>query len=345
MEDESVVDYDSELDALRVEREEYEELYESTLESVRAEREATQAEWRRVVPWYLRWMMKPERPMYLIVGRRGSGKTLLAAEIAQARMKRGERVYANFDVELVKRVRGGFVPVARAGRIYSLLDALDLGDCSVVIDEANLWVSARQWSKIPASVLSTWQQSRKRGLSFVFTSQHEERVDKIVRELTDWILVCERPGILPKWLPFFRVKWTYLEEIGAVRRGADCGVEYRWVPDRVFAGYDTCEELDPEQLESIHAYLEAVKRGEDPDELGIALPARREPVWIDAATGETTPWDSTPLTAPGTASSSEAEGRNDLGVRGCHSACNSTADGVDLDLPAEEVSTPLSTTD
>lgn len=208
--------------------------------------------------------------MYLLVGRRGSGKTLLAAEIGLARMRRGERVYANFT--LVDWERG-----LRAGRIHSLMDCLDLQDCTVIIDEANLWTSSRQWAKIPPAVLSSWQQSRKRGLSFVFTSQHEERVDRVIRELCDWVLVCERVGLLPKWLPLFRVQWTYLEEVGEVRRGKVSRPEYRWVSQRVFAGYDTREDVDAEMLDSLHEYQKAITAGKDPDELGLTLPPRSEP--------------------------------------------------------------------
>lgn len=222
--------------------------------------------------------------MYLIVGRRGSGKTLLATEMAIGRMRKGERVYANYAIEDVERG-------LRSGVIYSLLDCLTLNSCTVVVDEANLWTSSRQWSKIPAEVLSSWAQSRKRGLSFIFTAQHEERVDKIIRELSDWVLLCERPGVVPRWVPLFRVQWTYLEEIGQVRRGALGRAEYRWVPHRVFAGYGTHDLVNAEMLADLERYQAAIKAGDDPDELGLALPSRIEPSrFVD---GEWRTWDYT----------------------------------------------------
>lgn len=222
------------------------------------------------LPWYLRWRLPKERPMYLIVGRRGSGKTLQATEYGLSRMRRGERVYANYGI--VDRERG-----LRAGRIHTLLDVMDLRDATVIIDEANLWASAREWSKIPPQVIAAWAESRKRGLSFIFTAQHEERVDKIIRELADWILVCERVPLLPRWVPVFRTHWTFLEEVSQVRRGQVSRAEIVWVPHRAFAAYDTREDIDGAMLSNISAYRAAIDAGKDPDKLGLVLPDRVEP--------------------------------------------------------------------
>jgi ATP-dependent protease Clp ATPase subunit len=59
--------------------------------------------------------------MLLLVGRRGAGKTLLASKIAYGRMRDGEPVYANYPVSWGDADAGG-----SAGRIFSLLDCLDL---------------------------------------------------------------------------------------------------------------------------------------------------------------------------------------------------------------------------
>lgn len=230
-----------------------------------------------VLPWWRRWQYGVERPMYLIVGRRGSGKTLFATEVAVRRMRRGEKVYANYPI--LDRYSG-----MRAGQIHSLMDCLELRDCTVVIDEANLWTSSREWSKIPPSVLSAWQQSRKNGVCFIFTAQHEERVDKVIRELCDWILLCERVPLVPKWVPLFRVQWTFLESISEVRRGVVSTADYRWVKQWVFEAYDTTAKVDAEMLDKLAKYRDAIQKGKDPDELGIELPPRIEPArWDDAS--------------------------------------------------------------
>lgn len=237
----------------------------------------------QTLPWWLRWKLPPERPMILLVGRRGSGKTLLATEIACERMRAGQKVYANYSI--VDRRNGNC-----AGRVHSMIDTLDLRDCTVVIDEANLWVSSREWSKIPTQVITGWQESRKTGVSFIFTSQHESRVDLIIRELVDWVYICERVPFVPRWVPLFRTQRTYLEEINEVRRGTVYRAEYRWVKHWVFAAYGTRDRVDFVPPEKLKAYQQAVKDGLDPDELGLGINERTEPCRIDLSTGTISPW-------------------------------------------------------
>lgn len=245
----------------------------------------------RMIPWPLRWAMRPERPMLLIVGRRGKGKSAIAAKIALSRMRAGERVYANFDIWDERR---GMV----AGRVYSLLQCLDLRECTVVIDEANQWCNAREWSRIPSQVLSAWQQSRKDKLDFIFTSQHESRVEVVIRELVDFILVCERVPFIPKWVPLFRVQRTFLEEVEQVRAGKVFRAEYYWLKDDELGGYDTDEKIDGTMLEALAEYVKALKEGKSADEILLACPDRREPVFSGGVPPKSRAAGVTPQAAP-----------------------------------------------
>lgn len=216
-----------------------------------------------VYPW---WRARLERPLYLLVGRRGRGKTMLAADIVLHRMRRGERCYSNVAVTDWKRG-------LRAGHVGSLLDLVELESASVVIDEANKWASAREWAAMPSSVLSSWQESRKAGLSLVFTTQHESRVDVVLRQLVDEVGLCSRlPWPVPRRLPLFRIDWCALEDCEAVRRmrrvkrgqqveSVDSRVEFWWagVDSRfAYSTYSSVAEVDKEALK---AYLASVKHG------------------------------------------------------------------------------------
>jgi len=236
-----------------------------------------------VIPWYLAWAPAPERPLLLIVGRRGSGKTALATKIAQERMRAGERVFANYYIS--DPVTG-----RRAGFIHSLYDLMDLKNCTVVVDEANVWCNSRQWQAIPPDVIARWQMSRKEKVNLIFTSQHESRVDVIIRELADWILVCERTPLIPKWVRLFRYHMTYLEDINEVRRGKVSRPHYWWGRVSILGGYDTTQLVDTEQLKVLREYQAAVKKGIDPATVGLVLPDRIEPCRIGAS-GEVLDWD------------------------------------------------------
>lgn len=242
------------------------------------------ARYGRVLPWWLRWCLPKERPMLLFVGRRGQGKTAVATHVATGRMRAGERVYANYDIQ--DDAEG-----LRAGRIFSLLDCLDLSDATVVIDEANMWTNSRMWQKVPPQILEAWQESRKSGLSFIFTSQHESRCDLVIRELVDYIMVCERVPFIPKWVPFFRVRRTHLEDVNEVRRSGLAPAEYFWLKRWVLASYDTQERLGGAKVKAMRDYQDAVRRGEDISELAVRLPERREPTrrhdgwWVNQVIG------------------------------------------------------------
>ncbi len=133
------------------------------------------------------------------VGLPGTGKTygLVLEAINAIRMKR--KVFANFDIFLGYEIN----------RIYGFQDLLKVRQGVVLLDELNLWFPSRLWSKIPPEVLSLWAQSRKRGIDLVYSCQHLDRVDKVIREVTNYVIRCNSIQFL-KWQ--FFVYSTYQPE-------------------------------------------------------------------------------------------------------------------------------------
>lgn len=77
-------------------------------------------------------------------------------------------------------------------------DVWDCKGCSkgitVLIDELNLWAPSRLWEKLGLGVLQRWAYARKDGLDIIWSAQHEARIDKVAREVTEHIWSCNGIG-------------------------------------------------------------------------------------------------------------------------------------------------------
>lgn len=123
------------------------------------------------------------------VGLPGTGKTYGLVLEAIRNIKRSD-VYANFDIN-----------IDGVKRIYGFSDLLKVRQGVVLLDELNLWFPSRLWDKIPPEVLSLWAQSRKRGIDVYYSTQHLDRVDKVIREVTNYVVRCNLISIFS--LQFF----------------------------------------------------------------------------------------------------------------------------------------------
>jgi len=230
-----------------------------------------------LLPWYLRWKLPVERPILMVVGYRGGGKTAYGCGLALKRMKAGRKVYANFRISDPE--------IGTAGGVFSLVQTLDLADCTVIIDEAQAWASARQWASIPPEVLASWAQSRKRGVEWVFLTQHESRVELVIRQLVEAVVVIERVPWLPRWVPVRWVSWSVLDDLAAVRSGR-IAPELVVLRDQWLAAYSTWQEVGVADPKAVKEYMKAIRDGADPDTLTLAVPDRLEPVLVkDRALG------------------------------------------------------------
>lgn len=213
--------------------------------------------------------------MLMFVGRRGKGKSIAVTEIVLRRLRHHEKVYTNFPVAWVK---GGQV-VAQAGYVGSLFDCLDLRDCTIVVDEAPAWASVREWQLLPSKVITDWMQSRKRHVQWVFTGTHEARVDVIIRELVDWVILCSRVWWAPRWVPIFALCQTYYEDINEARRHKGGRRYWRWYKQECFDSYATDFEVAGMDVQKVKEFRQRIKDGAPVDDFIGAT--RLEPVWYD----------------------------------------------------------------
>lgn len=109
-----------------------------------------------------------------VIGRPGSGKTYAMTKMALDAADRDRMVFTNWGV------------VHPNCYLFAPDDLMNLPPGLVMIDEAHLWFPARMSLKLPMSWLAGMSQTRKKGWDLVWAAQHESRVDKAIRDVTEW---------------------------------------------------------------------------------------------------------------------------------------------------------------
>lgn len=113
-----------------------------------------------------------------LIGRPGSGKSYQLTEKALEQAARGRQVFANYPIN------------AENCWTFRPADLLDLPPGVIVIDEAHLWFPARMALKLPPSWLAMLSQTRKNGWDLYWAAQHEARVDRVLRDVSNWLWLC-----------------------------------------------------------------------------------------------------------------------------------------------------------
>lgn len=163
------------------------------------------------------------------IGRPGSGKSYTLTARAIELAKRGRTIFANYPINH----EGCFT--------FAPEQLLDLPAGVIVIDEAHLWFPARQSLKLPPSWLAMLSQTRKNGWDLLWCAQHENRVDRVIRDVSSWMWLCsawfERQG----HPALFRAV-SYEPEFFR-RPDRRMTTRWRWFSTEVAEAYNTFERL------------------------------------------------------------------------------------------------------
>lgn len=117
-----------------------------------------------------------------LIGPPGSGKTFALTAMVLEAANSGRDVFTNF-------------PVAHRNVYYFEPDQLlKLPPGLVAVDEAHLWFPARAALRLPMSWLQGMSQTRKHGWDMIWSTQHESRVDRVIRDITNWMWLCSAWG-------------------------------------------------------------------------------------------------------------------------------------------------------
>lgn len=175
--------------------------------------------------------------VHMYVGLPGSGKTISVVEyLNRLKEKYGDgiKIYTNFRYKF------------ETAPVRSWRDLINYpGPAVFVLDEVQLTFNSRSWKDFPPDMVTLLTQNRKMGKQIITTSQSFERVDKVFRELVNYVIECRCVG--GRWV--FQ-KWFEKEDY--VLGGANDNIRHRRrskrynfiARDDIYNSYNTLLRLD-----------------------------------------------------------------------------------------------------
>lgn len=195
--------------------------------------------------------------IYIVTGKLGAGKSLLAVQRAIDYAAEGRRVAANFPMDFKPLCKDPNSNLSKAivhvlPSMPSAADLLMLGQGgpheemagALVLDECAQFLNSRQWQGEGRQDLINWLlHARKRRWDVFLIVQHERMLDKQVRDaLAEYIVTIRRTDRMK--VPFLPVKLPRMH-IGIVRYGLEPNalVADRWLTrgTEPMACYDTTQ--------------------------------------------------------------------------------------------------------
>lgn len=155
----------------------------------------------------------------------GAGKTYFLTKLGVEAMKKNRPVFANYKIE-------------GAERFFKLEEVFNVRKGVILVDEINLVCPSRFWNKFPPELAYFWSQTRKMELDIYWSSQHIDRVDKIIREISNWVW----------WLRkfpygFYRARCYLPEQISKEKKEVFDSKIFR-IDKKIASCYDTYEILE-----------------------------------------------------------------------------------------------------
>lgn len=158
------------------------------------------------------------------VGRPGSGKTYtLTKRVLKIADKRP--VFSNYPIDHPNVT------------MFQPKDLMSLPSGVIVLDEAHLYFPARGALKLPMSWLTMLSQTRKMGWDLLWSTQHERRIDAVVRDVTNLMWWCKTYGA-GSGTPWLFTARAYEPEYFRKPKMAMLRTWHRFSP-KVAAAYDT----------------------------------------------------------------------------------------------------------
>lgn len=177
--------------------------------------------------------------IYAIVGKPGAGKSYLLIRLAKQFLEHGTDVYSNVKIDerklKLKQIKNIFGKKKELGKCFywnSLSQFRYINNGVVLFDEAGAYFEPREWAKFEPEDRVKFQQHRKQKLEIFITVQSFNRVDDIIRRLTNQIYEVHKVFGL-----FFYKIYDPLD-IDLKKRKA-MGMKFYWFDQKLADAYDT----------------------------------------------------------------------------------------------------------
>lgn len=119
-----------------------------------------------------------------IVGRMGSGKTLLMTYLSYKAFMSGQAIFSNYRLTYPHKI------ITKKDILSYAEKKSSLENCVLLIDECQIMLDCRNFQK-NSMITFFLLQTRKRGVDLIYTTQQFFNVDKRLRENTDYIIECQ----------------------------------------------------------------------------------------------------------------------------------------------------------
>lgn len=149
----------------------------------------------------------------------GMGKTYNMTRMALKQMKKGRKVYANYQVE-------------GAEYFKELSDIVNVKNALILIDEAGIYLPSQAFKDIPFEFIRQIRQHRHDGLDMWYTAQDMMDVATYLRRITQMVHDFNRLGPI------------MTERVFNPRTKSKYGFGVYLLDKKVYTKYDTTENVD-----------------------------------------------------------------------------------------------------
>lgn len=181
------------------------------------------------------------------VGKPGTGKTYSLVLLAIKAIGNGRDVYSNFFIDeekvyklLLAKKKKKSRPFGRIIFWRTINELVNIKQGEILMDEAQIYINAREFRTLPPEFQYKAQQHRKHGVNFWLGVQNIKRVDVVARELINSVFEFKKVGNI-----FIQREYD-IEDIDKVKRSA-FSFKVKLFNKKIASCYDTLQEIRQEK--------------------------------------------------------------------------------------------------